>query len=116
MIRTQKFTYRWMNTGEAVAFGLHLGPRATHSVHIGGWTTDVTYRPFEIGIFGHGLQFIKDGFLGTRLNDATLVGRNRTKVQPPKQPRMMVTESLIISCAGMGSVYWGWGRRVKGNP
>ena len=26
------------------------------------------------------------------------------KVQPPKQPRMMVTESLIISKAGMGSV------------
>ena len=25
------------------------------------------------------------------------------KVQPPKHPRMMVTESLIIVCAGMGS-------------
>ncbi len=26
------------------------------------------------------------------------------KVQPPKQPRMIVTESLIISYAGIGSV------------
>ena len=26
------------------------------------------------------------------------------KVQPPKQPRMIVTESLIIACAGIGSV------------
>ena len=26
------------------------------------------------------------------------------KVQPPKQPRMIVTESLIIVCAGMASV------------
>jgi hypothetical protein len=34
-------------------------------------------------------------------------------VQPPKQPRMMVTESLIISNAGMGSPpYEGCGRRV----
>jgi hypothetical protein len=24
-------------------------------------------------------------------------------VQPPKQPRMIVTESLIIVCAGIGS-------------
>ena len=38
------------------------------------------------------------------------------KVHPPKQPRMIVTESLIISCAGTGSVYDGWGRRVKGRP
>src|SRR3979411_2450143 len=36
------------------------------------------------------------------------------KVQPPKQPRMIVTESLIISNAGIGSVYDGWGRRVYG--
>src|SRR6266446_1484967 len=36
------------------------------------------------------------------------------KVQPPKQPRMIVTESLIISCAGIGSVYDGCGRRVYG--
>src|SRR5713101_332323 len=33
-------------------------------------------------------------------------------VQPPKQPRMMVTESLIISYAGIGSLYAGCGRRV----
>jgi len=26
------------------------------------------------------------------------------KVQPPKQPRMIVTESLIISKAGIGSL------------
>ena len=36
------------------------------------------------------------------------------KVQPPKQPRMIVTESLIISWAGTGSVYIGCGRRVNG--
>src|SRR5438270_13593650 len=30
-------------------------------------------------------------------------------VQPPKQPRMIVTESLIISNAGIGSVYDGCG-------
>src|SRR5918912_2845023 len=36
------------------------------------------------------------------------------KVQPPKQPRITVTESLIISCAGTGSVYEGCGRRVYG--
>src|SRR5258708_2224424 len=35
-------------------------------------------------------------------------------VQPPKQPRMIVTESLIISWAGIGSVYVGCGRRVYG--
>ncbi len=35
-------------------------------------------------------------------------------VQPPKQPRMIVTESLIISNAGIGSVYDGCGRRVYG--
>src|SRR5206468_9483925 len=35
-------------------------------------------------------------------------------VQPPKQPRMIVTESLIISCAGIGSAYDGWARRVYG--
>src|SRR5207237_5610667 len=34
------------------------------------------------------------------------------KVQPPKQPRMSVTECLIISWAGIGSVYEGCGRRV----
>src|ERR1700733_6080898 len=34
------------------------------------------------------------------------------KVQPPKQPRMMVTESLIISWEGIGSLYDGCGRRV----
>src|SRR5712692_1481786 len=36
------------------------------------------------------------------------------KVQPPKQPRMMVTESLIISKAGTGSAYEGCARRVYG--
>src|SRR5205823_12757258 len=36
------------------------------------------------------------------------------KVQPPKQPRISVTESLIISNAGIGSVYDGCGRRVYG--
>src|SRR5580704_5485051 len=35
-------------------------------------------------------------------------------VQPPKQPRMIVTESLIISKAGIGSRYEGCGRRVYG--
>ena len=35
-------------------------------------------------------------------------------VQPPKQPRMIVTESLIISWAGIGSAYDGCGRRVYG--
>src|SRR5690242_5739740 len=35
-------------------------------------------------------------------------------VQPPKQPRISVTESLIISYAGIGSVYDGCGRRVYG--
>ena len=37
-------------------------------------------------------------------------------VQPPKQPRMMVTESLIISKAGIGSRYRGCGRREYGRP
>src|SRR4051812_44244405 len=36
------------------------------------------------------------------------------KVQPPKQPRMIVTLSLIISNAGIGSLYDGCGRRVYG--
>src|SRR5438132_9506293 len=35
-------------------------------------------------------------------------------VQPPKQPRMIVIESLIISYAGTGSRYEGCGRRVYG--
>ena len=35
------------------------------------------------------------------------------KVQPPKQPRMIVTESLTVSNAGIFSdPYIGWGRRV----
>src|SRR4029077_14149151 len=36
------------------------------------------------------------------------------KVQPPKQPRISVTESLIISKAGIGSTYAECGRLVYG--
>ena len=36
------------------------------------------------------------------------------KVQPPKQPRMIVTESRIIAWAGTGSLYCVCAWRVKG--
>ena len=36
-----------------------------------------------------------------RLDDATLVLGNRAEGQPPKQPRMIVTEWRIISHAGI---------------
>jgi hypothetical protein len=35
-------------------------------------------------------------------------------VQPPKQPRMIWTESLIVCQAGISSPYSGCGRRVYG--
>ena len=39
------------------------------------------------------------------------------KVQPPKQPRIRVTESLTVSNAGIASPrYMGCGLRVYGRP
>jgi hypothetical protein len=52
----------------------------------------------------HASNLGQDRFLAAGLDDRPWCAVIEQNVQPPKQPRMIVTESLIISKAGIGSV------------
>jgi hypothetical protein len=71
--------------------------------------------PLKSGSFGHLLQLPSGSTAGcgsgSRAPGASVIEQN---VQPPKQPRIVVTESLIIVCAGIGARSVGCGRARVG--
>ncbi len=79
MIGAQQFADRRMHARLPPANGFDLGPRALHLVHVGGGTADVADHAFEIGSSAIVADFGHDRFLAARLNDAALVGRDRTE-------------------------------------
>ena len=60
-------------------------------------------------------QLAQDAVGRAVLDDAPLVLGDEQKVQPPKQPRMITSESLTVSNAGTdASPYIGCGARLNG--
>ena len=84
------------------AGGLDLGALAGQPVHVGGRAADVGDDAGEArGLVADALDLAQD-----RVSERLWMMRPscsviEQKVQPPKQPRMMVTEKRIISQAGI---------------
>ncbi len=104
MIDTEQFTDLGVNARLSTTDGFDFGSRAAHLVHIGRRSTDIADGAFERFALTELLDFVQDTFLAARLNSAALMRRDRTERASTKAPRMIVTESLIISYAGIGSV------------
>ena len=79
MVDTEEFADLRMNAGLTSTNRFDLGLGATHVVHVGRWAPDVADDPFEVFVLGHGSNFVEHRFFRTRLNNATLVGRNGTE-------------------------------------
>ena len=87
-----------MDARQPLALRLDLGPRAAHLVHVRGRPADVADDALELRVGRH----LRDFVAGPTPASAIWMMRPwwaviEQNVQPPKQPRMIVTESLIIS-------------------
>ncbi len=97
MVDAQQFADLGMHAALSAAYRFDIRTRAVHLVHIGCWATDVADYTFEVRRLGHLLDLIQHRFFAAGLNDASWWAVIEQNVQPPKQPRMIVTEFLIIS-------------------
>lgn len=76
MIDTEEFADFRVDAGLASADGFDIGFGASHLVHVGGGTTDIADDALEVFVVRHLTDFLEDGFFGSRLDDATLMGRD----------------------------------------
>ena len=94
-----------VHAGQPPADRLDLGPRAAHLVHVRGRPAEIADRPLEVRRRGDRLDLARGSTRRLRLwmtRPSCIVMLQ--KVQPPKQPRMISTESLIVSKAGISLV------------
>ena len=68
-----------MHTRLATANRFDLRLEAPHLVHIGRRSANITNHSFEIGVLCHRLHLALDRFPGARLNDSSLVRRDRAE-------------------------------------
>ena len=98
VVGAEQLADRRMDAREPLALRLDLGPRAAHLVHVRRRPADVADDALELRVGRHLVA------LRCRIDSCdrdwmirpwwAVIEQN---VQPPKQPRMIVTESLIIS-------------------
>ena len=79
VIGTEQLADCRMHAGLASAFGLDFRPAASHFVHVSSRSTDVADHAFELRILSHLFDFANHRFMTARLNNASLVSRNRTE-------------------------------------
>ena len=117
MVGPQQLADLGMDARQPLALRLDLGPRARHLVHVGRRAADVGDDARELGVLPHPPQLVRTDSCERDWMIRPWCAVIEQNVQPPKQPRMIVTESLTTSYAGIFCpLYIGCGLRVYGRP